>query len=350
MAKRGANVDIVGNGAVQSAAELDHVLGLLGDAHDERTHANSLHADTIDSLGELVSSLNAARQSLIQKRIQARHEADQGITDSADYITAMLNDPNSAIHPVMRAVLLAPSTGTGSLKNPNTFRASSRLGQDLAQFSDVLEGQDESRPAVLLSSVFDYGNQTRQWQLNFGQTTPHMGLTPHEGQRIVSSHSSGVIEYGPQPVLALPVQGDAINAVSPSAYNSHYVYNNSMVIEVDGFGRGSTAELSPRDYVPQTDELDLPLPVGNLDVPSTAKPLAYYDLPDGGLEVIEMPNVIGESTKVVVAIGETAVLQLLADFNNGFTKASPEQRRVIRNMTLRVANQDLRLAVKRRDF
>jgi hypothetical protein len=353
MSKRGASLELVGK-AENSNGDLPEAitarLDSLSNAHANFRATDAFKANAIAKADQKLKAQEKKRAKHMSARKKARENAAEERCKSLELLNAMLQDPESPVHPVLRAVLLAPSAGTGSLENSNTFEGINRLGSDLMALNGQLESQEEPMPAALISQIFDYQRQTFQTQLRYGSTIPNTGLIPGAGRRVASWHSSGVAEYAPQPTLTLPVDQATLNAVSPSGYNSHYVFANQGARIVDHFGRSAPIELAQQDFVPEIGDLELPLPAASLDAPNTSRPFVYYDKHDGDVEIIELPKVLGVGDTVTAAIGSNAVSHLLIGLNSENFNMNAEQRRVVRNMSLTIANKGLRLAIKRRDF
>jgi hypothetical protein len=348
MIKRGASNEIVADNC--GLVEFEDEMRLMSEAHANVEAANAKNTDEIADIDNIIREQKLKRSKLDIARQDARREASADTSSKAALLQDRLNDPKSTIHPVMRAVLLAPSIGTGSLDNPNTFDGIKQLALDMLELNDSLESREEPQPAVLVSETFYYQWQQFQSQVDIGYTSPGRGLSPRIGQRIASWHSSGHMEFGPQPLLTLPMQEETINAVSPSSNNSHYIYANQDARFVNGSGKSEPIILTSEDFVPEINPLELPLPASALDTKQSAKPFVYFDNAYGGVEVIETPKALGNSNKVVCAIGENAILHLLTATNLENTKLNAEQRRVLKNMSLTIAHQELGLSIKRGDF
>jgi hypothetical protein len=353
MSKRGAAFELVDE--VESPDnllpdELVSGLDLLESAHANFQAADKFDANAISRIDQKIKALERKRSKRTGARKNVRENAAGERSKSFESLKVMLEDPESTIHPVLRAVLLAPSSGTGSLENPRTFSMVRRLGIDMLKLNGHLESQDESLPTAVVGQSFDYERQHVQMQFRYGFTTPNTGLSPGMGQRVASWHSSGVTEHVPQPTLILPIEEATLNAVSPSGDNSHYVYANKEARVVDHFGRSEHIKLAPQDFVPEIRDLELPLPTATFDNLNTARPFIYYGNEDDNVEVINLPKILGVGDRVTCAIGNSAVYHLLVELNSKNAGMDAEQRRVLRNMSLTIAHQGLGLALKRGDF
>jgi hypothetical protein len=327
--------------------ELTEVIDGISIAHQKIVEAGLLHVDEISEIGQQIQELTERRKQLLSQTKASRQSTAAEINLSEEHMRTMLNDPDSAVHPVVRAVLLAPLEANGSYYNPNTFHGVNKLADELVILSDYLEQQELSQPVSLYSRTFDHKTQKVNSQINFGYTKPEAGLTPGMGRRVELWNSAGIMQYADQPLLKLPM--DRVDAVAPSSYNSHYVFADGSTRGVDHGGRSAPKENSDTDFIPFADAFELPLPAGNLDRSESAKPFVYYEH-DEDIETIETPKVLGVGDNVTCAIGERAVVHLFAELSSPKHFSSKEQRRVYRNMLLTIAHQGLNLALKRKDF